>query len=40
MGSLLDESGHLANRDIDKTEIFNPDDGLCHSRCPDLEDCD
>lgn len=40
MGSLPVENGHLANRDIDKAETFNPHDVLWHSRCPELEDCD
>ncbi|GAB0184088.1 mitochondrial enolase superfamily member 1 [Grus japonensis] len=48
IGSLLDENGHLTNRDIDKTEtfhaffafVFNTDDGLWDTRCPELEDHD
>lgn len=40
MGSLPVENGHLANRDIDKAETFNPHDVLWYSRCPELEDCD
>ncbi|KAJ7428141.1 rna-directed dna polymerase from mobile element jockey-like [Pitangus sulphuratus] len=41
----LDEDGHLTNRNRDKTEmfnaffvsVFNPDDGLRGSQCPELE---
>ncbi|GAB0204012.1 mitochondrial enolase superfamily member 1 [Grus japonensis] len=48
IGSLLDENGHLTNRDIDKAEmfnafftsVFNTDDGLWDPRCPELEDRD
>ncbi|GAB0208000.1 mitochondrial enolase superfamily member 1 [Grus japonensis] len=48
IGSLLDENGHLTNRDIDKAEmfnaafasVFNTDDRLWDPRCPELEDCD
>ncbi|GAB0203202.1 hypothetical protein GRJ2_002785800 [Grus japonensis] len=48
IGSLLNENGHLTNRDIDKAEtfnaffasVFNTDDGLWDPRCPELEDRD
>ncbi|GAB0207904.1 mitochondrial enolase superfamily member 1 [Grus japonensis] len=48
IGSLLDENGHLTNRDIDKAEmfnaafasVFNTDDGLWDPSCPELEDRD
>ncbi|GAB0188707.1 mitochondrial enolase superfamily member 1 [Grus japonensis] len=48
IGLLLDENGHLTNRDIDKAEtfnaffasVFNTDDGLWDPRCPELEDRD
>ncbi|GAB0179481.1 mitochondrial enolase superfamily member 1 [Grus japonensis] len=48
IGSLLDENGHLTNRDIDKAEtfnaffasVFNTDDRLWDPRCPELEDRD
>ncbi|GAB0204308.1 mitochondrial enolase superfamily member 1 [Grus japonensis] len=48
IGSLLNENGHLTNRDIDKAEtfnaafasVFNTDDGLWDPSCPELEDRD
>ncbi|GAB0181631.1 mitochondrial enolase superfamily member 1 [Grus japonensis] len=48
IGSLLNENGHLTNRDIDKAEmfnaffasVFNTDDRLWDPSCPELEDCD
>lgn len=46
IGLLQNENGHPTNRDINKTEkfnaffasIFNTDDGLRGSQCPELED--
>jgi len=48
MASLLDENGNLTNRDLNKVQmfndffsfVFNTEDGLWHSRWPELEDCD
>ena len=50
IGPLLDEHGHLTNRDIDKAEmfnaffalVFNTDDGLWDPQSPGLEhhDCE
>ncbi|GAB0205527.1 mitochondrial enolase superfamily member 1 [Grus japonensis] len=48
IGSLLDENGHLTNRDIDKAEtfnaffasVFNTDDRLWDPSCHELEDHD
>lgn len=47
-GPLLDDVGHLTNRDIDKAEmfnaffasVFNTGDGPWESQSPVLEDCD
>ncbi|KAF4795872.1 hypothetical protein TURU_089449 [Turdus rufiventris] len=48
IGPLQDEDGHLTNRDMDKANmfnaffasVFNTDDRLTGSQCPELEDHD
>ena len=48
IGPILDEDGHLTNRDTDKAErcnafftsIFNTSDGLWYPICPELQDRD